>query len=199
MIRELKNKCMLTLLSFFDKPDRIKKHKFIKKSYGIEIGKYTYGYSLRNISKGTKIGAFCSIAPGVSIGLMNHPMQFVSTHPFLYYKSRGFIDKNRDVAIEDTIISDDVWIGTNAVILPGVKIGKGAIVAAGAVVTEHVPPYEIWGGVPAKLIRRRFDESTIDKLNKIDWTEWDDNRIKEYIDLFYDPVKLIEAYERGSI
>lgn len=199
MIKKLKNRFMLALLSRFDKADRVRKHEYIKKVYGIDIGKYTYGYSLNNIARGTRIGAFCSIAPGVSIGLMNHPMQYVSTHPFLYYKSRGFIEKDRDLPIENVTIGDDVWIGTNAVILPGAKIGKGAVVGAGAVVTKDIPPYEIWGGVPAKLIKYRFDEDTMYSLSKIDWTEWDDSRIKNTLDLFYEPVKLIEGHERGSI
>lgn len=146
MMKKRINRLLLAFYSRFDKPDRVKKHQFIKHAYGIDIGKYTYGYQLAHIAKGTKIGAFCSIASGVSIGLMNHPLDKVSTHPFLYYKSRGFVKENTDILQEPSIIGDDVWIGTNAVIMPGVKVGQGAVVGAGAVVTKDVPPYAIVGG-----------------------------------------------------
>lgn len=140
-------KIIFRIISKIDSKDEKYKRKFIKDKYNIEIGKYTYGYTIANIAKGTKIGAFCSIANGVKIGLMNHPTNFVSTNPFLYYNSRGFINKNIEIPQkEPVVIEDDVWIGTDAIILPGVRIGKGAVIGAGSVVTKNVEPYAILGG-----------------------------------------------------
>ena len=156
------------------------------------MGKYSYGYDLQYIARGTQIGSFCSIAHGVSIGLMNHPTHFVSTHPFLYYRSRGFLNKNKNIEVKKTIIDDDVWIGINAVIMPGVHVGQGAIIGAGAVVTKDVQPYSIVGGVPAKPISKRFDKETIEKLINIRWGKWTDNKIKENIELFYNPKSFVE-------
>ena len=89
------------------------------------------------------------------------------------------------------IIGDDVWIGTNVVILPGVHIGQGAIIGAGAVVTKDVPPYACMGGVPARLLKYRFPKETIEKLLKINWSQKDDEWIKNNIELFYDVDKFI--------
>ncbi len=140
-------KMYLKWLRSTDSKDHCKMRAYIEKNYGIKIGKYTYGYNFRDIAKGTQIGAFCSIAPGVKIGLMNHPMNYVSSHPFLYYANRGFCASDREFTQkEPAIVEDDVWIGTNAVILPGVRLGKGAVIGAGAVVTKNIPPYAIAGG-----------------------------------------------------
>ena len=81
----------------------------------------------------------------------------------------------------DIIIGNDVWIGYEAIIMSGVKIGDGAIIATGAVVTKDVPPYTIVGGIPAKPIRRRFDEKTIEKLRKSHWWDWSKEKIKNNI------------------
>ena len=126
---------------------------------------------------------------------MNHPMQFVSTHPFLYYKSRGFIRKDYNLSLKHPpIIEDDVWISSGAIILPGVRIGKGAIIAAGAVVTKDVEEYSVVAGVPAKKIKMRFDKKIIQELEKINWTEWDEKKIKDNIDLFYNPRDFIKKF-----
>lgn len=83
-------KLKLFLINKFDNASSDKLRAYYKKKYNVEIGKYTYGYKINDIGRDSVIGAFCSIASGVKIGLMNHPMQFVSTNPFLYYKNRGF-------------------------------------------------------------------------------------------------------------
>lgn len=93
---------------------------------------------------------------------------------------------------EVVIIGNDVWIGANAVILPGVTIGDGAVVAAGAVVAKDVAPYEIVGGVPAKRIRYRFDEDTIEKLLEIKWWEWEHSVIEENIESLFDVNLLLQ-------
>lgn len=88
------------------------------------------------------------------------------------------------------IIGDDVWIGFNATILSGVNVGKGAVIAAGSVVTKDIPAYAIVGGVPAKVIRYRFERDVIERLNNIDFSRFSDELIKDNIDQFVRPVSL---------
>lgn len=169
---------------------------FYAKKHNVMIGKYTYGYESSTIAAGTVIGSFCSIASGTKIGLMNHPLDFVSTHPFLYYKSRNFIENDKSIDQKPSpVIEDDVWIGSNVVILPGVTIHRGSVIAAGAVVTKDVPPYSIVGGIPAKLVKYRFDEEIRNKLLKINWSNWEDKKIIKNIEYFYNPVSFIERFE----
>lgn len=143
------------------------------------IGAFTYVRNAR-LSGGVKaIGRYTSIAPGVVAGDGNHPVNWLSTHPFQYGESQLFKSWSKHEKFRFTEpakvqggpinIGNDVWIGTNAIILRGVTIGDGAIVAAGAVVTKNVPPYAIVGGCPARLIRFRFDKKTIDKLMDLQW------------------------------
>ena len=170
------------------------------KDVDVTIGKYTYGipWDYSNVRR-AKIGSFCSIAKGASIGIMNHPMHFVSTHPFLYYKNRGFVPEDRNLpSAPYTVIEDDVWIGLNAIVMPGVTVHKGAIVGGGAVVTKDVPPYAIAVGVPARVIKYRFDEDTIRRLCAVDWADWPDELIKERIELFYDPLAFLEYAESNK-
>lgn len=127
-------------------------------------------------------------------------MEFVSTNPFLYYKSRGFIADDEKINFKiGAFIDDDVWIGNNALVLPGVKVGRGAIIAGGAVVTKDVPPYAVIGGVPGHIIKWRFEESIRNKLILIDWPVWDEDRLKKAIPYFYEPEKFIKAFEDGLI
>ncbi|MFK7813539.1 MAG: CatB-related O-acetyltransferase [Maribacter sp.] len=122
---------------------------------------------------GCEIGKFCSIASGVKIGLGNHPINFISTSPLFYaptnplrYKLANQLTFEENDQVQ---IGHDVWIGTNTVILDGITIGNGSIIGANSIVTKDVPPYSIVGGVPAKEIKKRFSEDTIDKLNIIKW------------------------------
>ncbi len=129
------------------------------------------------------VGNYCSIAPDVSIGDGEHPVTWMSTHPFQYGKSAfsdwgdtsSFSNPMRlplNIAKKAPSIGHDVWIGTSAVILRGVKIGNGAIVAAGAVVTKDVPAFAIVGGIPAKILKMRFPEEVIAALEKVAWWEY---------------------------
>ena len=128
-----------------------------------------------------EIGRYCSIAKNVQMGVSNHPTdwlsitarQYVPTY-LGYYRHVGKQVVVRPYKMfEPTMIGNDVWVGTNAVILGGVTIGDGAIVAAGAVVTKDVPPYAIVGGVPAKIIRYRFPEDVIQELTALKWWNYD--------------------------
>lgn len=141
------------------------------------IGAYTFlRDGVRIAGQVAHIGRFCSIAPGVVIGDSNHPTEWLSTHSFQWGEgswipSEALARFNRPVERKGqrTLIGNDVWIGANAIILPGITIGDGAIIAAGSVVSRDVPPYAIVGGVPARVIRYRFDEKTINRLMKIRW------------------------------
>ena len=131
------------------------------------------------------VGKFCSIACGAKFILTsaNHTMRSLSTYPFpIFFEEWGLDITNVTDAWDnkgDIIIGNDVWIGYDAVILSGVTIGDGAVVGTRAVVTKDVPPYTIVGGVPARQIRRRFDEETVTRLLEQKWWEWSDERIKE--------------------
>ncbi len=155
--------------------------------HNCSIGKYTYITTNCEISNCT-IGRFCSIAGGVKIGLGKHPISYVSTSPVFYSHNNKFgIKWNEDdkvVESEHTFIGNDVWVGTNAIIVGGVTIGDGAIIAAGAVVTKNVPPFAVVAGVPAKIIKYRFDQETIENLLEIKWCNWSDEILKENANRF---------------
>lgn len=130
------------------------------------------------------IGRFCSIACGAKFMFTsgNHSMQSLANYTFpIFFDEWGLDAKDICDAWDnkgDTVIGNDVWIGYEAVIMPGVKIGDGAVIGTRAVVTKDVPPYTIVGGVPAKPIRRRFDDATVEKLEALRWWDWDKDRLK---------------------
>jgi len=132
------------------------------------------------------IGKFCSIACGAKFIFTsaNHTMGSLSTYPFPIFFEEWGLDKTQVAAAwdnkGDTIIGSDVWIGYE-VIMSGVHIGDGAVIGTRAVVTKDVPPYTIVGGVPAKEIRRRYDEETIEKLLQIQWWDWPFEKIKQHL------------------
>ena len=131
------------------------------------------------------IGKFCSIACGAKFMFTsgNHKMSSLSTYPFPLFFEEWDLDKNNVTDAWDNegdiIIGNDVWIGYEAVIMQGVKIGDGAIIGTRAVVTKDVPPYTIVGGIPAKEIKKRYPEETIKKLIRIQWWNWNEKTIKK--------------------
>lgn len=166
----------------------IGKHVVISKN--VDIGDYTYlnsEYNWTIIDSNVIIGKFCSIGPGVTIGLGNHNFKYISTHPFLYSKDYSFVNRNIK-KVDDTaktIIGNDVWIGSYSNIKRGVKIGDGAIIGMNAVVTKDIPPYAIVGGVPAKIIRYRFKNNEIKLLEENKWWNQTNTMIKENICKMY--------------
>lgn len=133
------------------------------------------------------IGKFCSIACGAKFILnsANHTMASLSTYPFPLFFEEWELEKTGVTESWDNkgdiVIGNDVWIGYEAVILAGVKIGDGAIIGTRAVVTKDVPPYTIVGGVPAKPIRKRFNDETISKLLELKWWDWPEEKISQKI------------------
>ena len=151
------------------------------------VGKYTYSSPdcyITNLDE-TVIGCFCSIGRSVNIGNGNHPINYLTSSPYLYADTFGF-KTNHTMSHNEWIqhtppikIGNDVWIGDFAYIMNGVTIGDGAIIAAHAVVTKDVPPYAIVAGVPAKIIKYRFDENIIAELLKLKWWNLPDKIIKQ--------------------
>lgn len=133
------------------------------------------------------IGKFCSIACGAKFlfNCANHTLKSLSTYTFpLFYEDWG-LDKSDVVTAWDNkgdiVVGNDVWIGYEAVIMAGVRIGNGAIIAASAVVTKDVLPYTIVGGVPARPIRKRFSDETINRLEALKWWDWPCEKIRRYL------------------
>ena len=133
------------------------------------------------------IGKFCSIACGAKFMFTsgNHTMSSLSTYPFPLFFEEWDLDKNNIIDTWDNkgdiIIGNDVWIGYEAIIMQGVKIGDGAIIGTRAVVTKDVAPYTIVGGIPAKVIKKRYPENIIKKLIEIQWWNWDEKTIKKHL------------------
>ena len=169
----------------------------LPKRPNVEIGDYTYYSDNRDNPEnfynhiqhhyeflGDKliIGKFCAIAEGVTFIMngANHRMDGITTYPFNIFG--GGWEKVTPTIEElpfkgDTVIGNDVWIGQNVTIMPGIKVGDGAIVAANSTVVKNVEPYAIVGGNPAKLIKKRFSDEIIELLLKLQWWNWDEQKI----------------------
>lgn len=154
------------------------------------IGDFSY-FSNGCVILEAEIGKFCSFGPNVSVAPGKHPTKtFVSTHPALFsnpsYCEKNFFDKDYHNPNRHVVIGNDVWICANVVIADGVHIADGCIVGANSVVTSNVEPYSIIGGVPAKLIRKRFEEHEINYLLKLKWWDKDIKWIEENASAFLD-------------
>jgi virginiamycin A acetyltransferase len=183
----------------------------------IEIGDYTYYddpvephrfaekcvlYHFDFIGDRLVIGRFCAIAMGVRFIMngANHATSGLSTYPFQIFGNgweKGFDAAAMGEASRgDTIVGSDVWIGMEALILPGTRIGDGAIVGAQAVVSGDVPPYAVVVGNPAKIVRRRFDDATIERLLRLRWWDWSAEKITRHVELIRGAD--IDALERAA-
>jgi acetyltransferase-like isoleucine patch superfamily enzyme len=164
-----------------------------------KIGKYTFINRGTTVFYNTKIGRYCSIGKGCEIGTVDHPLDWLSSSSIQYNIGAEFdykedcedfkqikFTKQYEIEKHGTYIGNDVWIGSLVIIKCGLTIGDGAVIAAGSVVTKDVPPYAIVGGVPAKVIRYRFDENIITKLQKLKW--WDRD-LKELNGIQFDNIK----------
>ncbi len=154
-----------------------------------EIGDYSYLGSGCMVADAS-IGKFCAVAAHVRIGAPNHPMERPSQHRFTYCpeyydasatRDHAFFRERRDARV---VIGNDVWIGHAVIVLPGVTVGDGAVLAAGAVVTKNAAPYTIVAGVPAQQIRERFDRTIAAQLSRIAWWDWPAEMIFERLAQF---------------
>jgi acetyltransferase-like isoleucine patch superfamily enzyme len=149
----------------------------------------------------TDIGSFVSIANGVVIGGGRHPMEWVGMSP-VFYAGRDSVKAKFSTHAREPVqrvrVGHDVWIGRSAIVLPGVEIGTGAVVGAGAVVTKDVAPYAIVAGNPARLLRYRFSEPTVARLQATAWWERDDDALRRLGPWFNDVEGFLEVAEKGK-
>ncbi len=191
-------------------PNEYKTSCFIKnvvKAPNISVGDYTYYdddiaptefeknnvlFNYPEFGDRLVIGKFCQIAKNVKfiMGAANHRLSSVSTYPFNVFG--GAWEKNTPPHLSqlprkgDTIIGNDVWIGRESIIMPGVKIGDGSIIAAYSVVTKDIAPYSVVGGNPARFIKKRFDDELIDLLLKTKWWDFAPEQLVEFLPLLCD-------------
>jgi len=149
--------------------------RVFREYHNIEIGLYSYGscFEPENIAAFTRIGRYCSFADNVHILGQNHLTETKSTHPYFYNPVFGYVDRQLN-RVNELSIGNDVWVGCNVTIVPSVsRIGDGAVIGAGSVVTKDVPDFAVVAGNPARLFKYRFSESTIARLKEEKW--WDKN------------------------
>jgi acetyltransferase-like isoleucine patch superfamily enzyme len=177
---------------------------------GVTIGRHTYGphdfdATFPMFTEGARIdvGAFCSISPGVRVlGGGDHVVDRASTYPL----NARLFDPAKRTSLDSidrgpTVIGNDVYVGVGAIILSGVRIGDGAVIGAGAVVREPVPPYAIVTGNPGEVTRYRFEQVAIDRLLAVKWWEWSDDEIEELLPFFMGNIDafLEEAERRHGV
>jgi acetyltransferase-like isoleucine patch superfamily enzyme len=186
--------------------------KWMAVQHSLRLGAFSYGVS--GFYLGCRIGRYCSFGEQVQIGRHGHPMKWVSTSPFFYLPFRTVIDLDLPPGVEltpqrdfghttpsvvarTTTIGNDVWIGHGAFVLPGVKVGDGAAIAAHAVVTKDVPPYALVAGSPAKVVKFRHTEARIEALLKSRWWEYAPWQLKnaemDDIDAFVEHIRALRA------
>lgn len=193
------------LLEYFPADGVIKIFKKKEEVQYTKCGKYSYG-PLCNHNLVESVGAFCSFAAGVNV-VVNHAMDYITTHPFIYHSSsistifekdyEGYknepwyfegVAPQKGVKVRNLKkckIGNDVWLGKDVLITNGADIGNGAIAGAGAVITKDVPDYAVVAGVPARIIRYRYEKEEIEALNRIAWWNWPDEKIRENYKDFY--------------
>ena len=160
--------------------ERLRRH--FAERYRIEVGLYSYGcFDPKRIPGGTVIGRYCSFADTAHLFNADHGLGFLSLHPYLYNPALGMVAAET-IERHACTVEDDVWVGHNAAILASARtIGRGGVIGAGAVVTGDVPPYTIMAGVPARAVRRRFDDATIRRIEESRWWTLDRVGLAEMI------------------
>lgn len=186
---------------------RVLKYKTLQEQFPeYKFGKGTYGFDLQVHTWGEgstlQVGAYCSIGARVQIFLGGeHRVDWVTTYPFSEFWEAANNIQGHPRTKGDVKVGNDVWIGAEAVILSGVTIGDGAVIGARAVVAKNVPPYAIAVGNPARIIRKRFDENTIEQLLNIQWWNWEEPQIEKFLPLLLneDPQAFIQAVSASAL
>jgi len=171
--------------------------------HSCNIGNYTFINSGTTLFPATKMGKFCSIGKNCELGAFDHPTTWLSSSAIQYNLKLHFPDYIEDfeqkkiIRPSETVFGNDVWVGSLAVVKRGLTIGNGAIIAGGSVVVKDVPPYAIVGGVPAKVLKYRFDEETIERLEKLQWWDMPSSDLK---DISFDDIgKALEELEAKKL
>ena len=181
LMRSALEKVKLKLLTR-NEYENLELRKWFSESFGVAVGLYSYGcFDRWRFPARTRIGRYCSFARSARVLDSNHPMDALTTHPYLYDPALGVVSEN-PLDPPWLIIEDDVWLSHNVTVTPGCKhIGRGAIIGAGAVVTKDVPAYAIMAGMPAKVVRYRFDPETQAALEASRWWELDKAELAELV------------------
>ena len=158
------------------------------------MDRYSFcGYNCKIIN--CRIGSFCSIADDVYVGGARHPVEWASTSP-VFYKGRDSVKRKFSTFKRneepETVIGNDVWIGDQALIKSGINMGDGAVIGMGSVVTKNVGAYEIWAGNPARLIRKRFSDEVIEKLENSKWWDKEDEALEKAALYVRDPERFVK-------
>lgn len=194
-------KLLFKIYVFFFKPNEMESNflrSFFEDLYGINVGKYSYGcFDQTRFQSGLKIGRYCSFSRTCRRVNANHGINFLMLHPYAYNPSLGTVNEDKVIRTE-CVIEDDVWVGHNVVILPSVTfVGRGSILAAGAIVTKNVERYSIVAGVPAKKVGSRFTEEEIKRIENSRWWDLTKNEIEGLIknspEVVYEPLKYLKG------
>lgn len=188
LLNRIKNKDSFILSPYIDKESVLfGNNKVLRNSeiYKSELGKYSYVNSNSIISY-SSVGKFTSIGSNCTIGTPNHPVTYLSTSPFTYNEEATIKDNKFgfssifETYSKKTLIGNDCWIGNNVVIMQGITIGDGVIIGAGSIVTKDIESYCIAVGVPAKVIKKRFDDDQLNYLIKLNIDKWWDLEGEEF-------------------
>lgn len=197
----LRASARISFLAVFTPSCRFGKNAYVDRMcilHDVSMGNFSYvGDGTRIIN--AEIGKYCSISGSVQIGLGGHPTGLVSTSP-VFYSNRNavrthWVEKEPEFEeYKKVVIGSDVWIGMRSLIRDGITIGNGAIIGAGAIVTKDVEPYSVMAGVPARCIRKRFDDETIKRLEALRWWDWSADEIQKNAGLFADAKSFMQKF-----